>query len=121
MKDLDIAIVKSSFQNLENLNDRIYFEAERNGYHHLTTENKNGIQRSIYIFKDLKNKSLIETLLSGYEYLNSSDIYFGKVSNLQEYVATEYSGKPIRIKVFVDNGEVYDIPQIAKGHLKIDI
>lgn len=121
MDNLDIAIIKSSFQNLEKLNDRIYFEAERNGYHHLTTETKNGIQQSLYIFNELKNKAFVETLLNGYEYLNEADIYFGKVDKLEEYIAKEYTGKPTRIKIFVDNGDTYDIPQIAKGHLKIEL
>jgi hypothetical protein len=119
--ELDIAVVKSSFENLEKLNDRIYFEAEREGYHHLTTETKDGIQQSLYVFKNLKNKEIIESLLKGYEYLNEADIYFGKIDKINEYIAIEYSGMPTRITLSVDNGETYDIPQGAKEHLNIEL
>lgn len=121
MTNLDIAILKSSFENLDKLNDRIYFEAKRDGYHHLITETKDGIQQSLYIFKDLENKDFVETIMNGYEYLNEADVYFGKIKKLEEYAAIEYTNKPTRIKVFVDNGDVYDIPQIAKEHLKIEM
>ena len=120
-KELDIAIVKSSFENLERLNERIYSEALRDGYHHLTTETRTGIQQSLYVFKNLKNKELVKTLLTGYEYLNEAKVYFGKVEKIEEYTASEYSGKPTRIKLTVDNGETYDIPQEAKGHLRIEL
>jgi hypothetical protein len=120
MNNLNIAIIKSSFQNLEKLNDRIYFEADKNGYFHLTTETKNGIQQSLFIFNGLKNKAHIEILINGYEYSNDAEVYFGKIEKLEEYISTEYSGHPIRIKIFVDNGEAYDIPLLSKEHLKLN-
>ncbi len=118
---LEIAVLKSSFENLEKLNDRIYFEAEREGYFNLTTETKKGIQHSLYIFKNLKNRDFIYTLLKGYEYLNECDIYFGKINKIEEYKAKEYTGSPIRLKLTTDNNEIYDIPLDAKEHLNIEL
>ena len=116
---LEIAVLKSSFENLDKLNDRIYFEAEKEGYFHLITETKEGIQQSLYIFKNLKNKDFIHTLLRGYEYLNECDIYFGKINKIEEYQAKEYTGSPIRLKITTDNNENYDIPLDAKEYLKL--
>ena len=121
MEDLDIVIIQSSFENIELLTERIYNEIERDGYHNLVTETKNGIQKSLTIFKQIKNREFLKTLISGYEYLNNSTIYLGKVLKIEKYVAKEYSDKPIRLKVFVDNGKYYDLPLIAETHLEIEI
>ena len=117
MESLDILIIISSFKNLDILEDRIYSEIERDGYFNLTTETKDGIQQSIFIFKNLKNKALLDSLHNGYAYLNYSDTYFGKVIKMEKYVAKEYTGSPIRIMVHADNGKIYDIPEKANDHL----
>ena len=121
MEHLDILIIKSSFENLEKLQKRIYLETEKAGYFNVITETKNGIEKSIFIFNELKNKSFLETLIAGYTYLNNSDIYFGKIKKIEEYVATEFNGSPIRIKIYLENNDTYDIPIEAKEHLNIPI
>jgi hypothetical protein len=119
MKNLDIVVIKSSLENLDKLNNRIYFEVERDGYHNHSTGTKEGIKTSIFIFNNLKNKDLLQTIVNGHEYVNKVDIYFGKIDTMEEYVAIEYSGKPTRLKIELDNGISYDIPKNAKEHLKL--
>ena len=121
MEDFDIVIIQSSFKNIELLNQRIYDDIEREGYHNLVTETKNGIRQSLTIFKRIKNKQFLTTLISGYEYLNDCSIYIGKVLKIEKYIAKEYSGNPVRLKVFVDNGEHYDLPLVAETHLGIEL
>lgn len=120
MKNIEILIITSGFNNLEKLSERIYFEIDRDGYHNLTTETKDGIQKVIFVFNNLKNKQLLDTLISGYEYLNDSNMYFGKVKKIESYIAKEYTGSPIRVRMFVDNGEIIDAPEIAISHLQIE-
>jgi hypothetical protein len=121
MDDLDIVIITSSFENINLLNERIYHEIKRLGYHNLITETKNGIQQSLTIFRQIKNEAFLDTLLSGYEYLNDSTIYIGKVVKVEKYIAKEFTGSPIRIKFFVDNGKTYDTPLEAEEDLGIII
>lgn len=121
MSNLEIVVISSSLENIEILNDRIYYEVEREGYHNLTTETKEGIQQSLTIFKNLKNRDFLQTLISGYEYLNDTSIYFGKVIKVEKYIATEYSGLPTRLKVLADNNQFYSVPENAEKHLQIKI
>lgn len=121
MQDLDIFIIKSAIENLSKLNDSIYFQAQKEGYHHLVTKTSDGKQTSIYLFKGLQNKPVIESLLNDYTYTTEAKVYGGKVISIEEYVATEYSKSPTRLKVKVDNGETYSITQVAKVHLKLDL
>ncbi len=119
MKNLDIVIIKSSFENLTKLNDQIYFEVERDGYYNHTTETKDGIKTSIFVFNNLKDKSVLQSIVNGYKYENKVDVHFGIITNLEEYVATEYSGNPTRLKIHLDNENIYDIPKTAKKYLKL--
>jgi hypothetical protein len=116
---LDIVVITSSFNYVEKLNKQIYQEIEREGYHNLVTETKDGIQQSLTIFRGIKNLDFLKRLVSGYEYLNDTTIYLGKVMWLEKYLATEYKGTPTRIKVIADNNQQYDIPLIALEHLGI--
>lgn len=121
MDSLEMLVMNSSFEHIEKFNERIYHEIEREGYHSLTTETKKGIKQSLTIFKNLKNRDFLQTLISGYEYLNDTSIYFGKVIKLDKYIAKEYSDSHTRIKVLADNNQLYSIPEIAEEHLKIKI
>lgn len=121
MANLEIVVISSSFEHVELLNERIYHEVEREGYHNLTTETKEGIQKSLTIFKNLKNRDFLQTLISGYEYLNDTSIYFGKVLKIEKYRATEYSGSPTRLKVLADNNQLYSVPENAEKHLQIEL
>lgn len=121
MQDLDIFIVKSAVENLSKLNDSIYFQAQKEGYHHLVTKTSDGKQTSIYIFKGLQNKDLVQGLFNDYTYATETTVYGGKVVSIEEYVATEYSKSPTRLKVKVDNGDTYSITQVAKVHLKLEV
>lgn len=121
MQNIDIAIVKSAFENLAKLNDKVYFEAQKAGYHQMITKTSDGVQTSLYIFNELKNRPQIETLINEYEFTTEAKVYFGKVTSITEYTATEFSNAPIRIKVTVDNGENFSIPQVAKTHLKVTL
>jgi hypothetical protein len=121
MQNIDIAIVKSAFENLTKLNDKVYFEAQKEGYHQMVTKTSDGVQTSLYIFNELKNRPEIEALINEHEFTTEAKIYFGKVTSIAEYTATEFSKAPTRIKVTVDNGESFSIPQVAKGHLKVTL
>lgn len=117
--NLDIVVITSSFNYVEKLNKQIYQEIERDGYHNLLTETKEGIQQSLTIFKNIRNFDFLKRLVSGYEYLNDTTIFLGRVIHLEKYIAKEYKGAPIRIKVTADNNREYDIPLIALEHLGI--
>ena len=117
MANLDIVVITSSFKYVEKLNKQIYQEIEREGYHNLVTETKQGIQQSLTIFKNIRNFDFLKRLVSGYEYLNDTTIFLGRVIHLEKYTAKEYKGTPTRIKVTADNDVQYDIPLIALEHL----
>ena len=121
MDPLDIVVITSNFKYVEKLNKQIYQEIEREGYHNLVTETKDGIQQSLTIFRKIKNFEFLKRLLSGYEYLNDTTIYLGKVTRLERYMSKEYKGAPTRIRVIADNNRQYDIPLVALEHLGITI
>jgi hypothetical protein len=121
MDPLDIVVITSNFKYVEKLNKQIYQEIEREGYHNLVTETKDGIQQSLTIFRKIKNFEFLKRLLSGYGYLNDTTIYLGKVTRLERYMAKEYKGAPTRIRVITDNNQQYDIPLVALEHLGITI
>ena len=81
------------------------------------TETKEGIQQSLTIFKNIRNLDFLKRLVTGYEYLNDTTIYLGKVIRLEKYIAKEYKGAPTSISVTADNNLQYDIPLIALEHL----
>ena len=76
--------------------------------------------------KKIKNLKLPEIIIP--EFFNDAEIN-GMPTRLQnyiqykieKYVAKEYSGSPIRLKVFVDNGKFYDLPLDAEAHLGVEI
>jgi hypothetical protein len=85
MQNIDIAIVKSAFENLTKLNDKVYFEAQKEGYHQMVTKTSDGVQTSLYIFNELKNRPEIEALINEHEFTTEAKIYFGKVTSIAEY------------------------------------
>jgi hypothetical protein len=89
MEELTFVFVKSAFEFVDTLNERIYNEAERDGYHNLVTETQDGITQSVTIFKNLKNIEHIKMIIDGYEFLNDSAIQFGKVKTIEKYLAKE--------------------------------
>jgi hypothetical protein len=121
MDNLDIIVITSNFKYVEKLNKQIYQDIERKGYHNLITETRSGTQQSLTIFKEIGNLELLKRLVSGYEYLNDTVIYLGKIRRLEKYVATEYKGAPTRLRVTADNNQNYDIPLIALEHLGLTI
>jgi hypothetical protein len=121
MQNLDILVVTSSFEHIEKLNHQIYHDIKREGYHNLVTETNEEIQLSLTIFKNIQNLDFLTVLVNGYEYLNNTTIYLGKVVRLEKYIASEYKGSPTRIKVILDNNQNYDIPLIALEHLGITL
>ena len=40
---------------------------------------------------------------------------------MEWFIAVKFNGNPKRIKIYIDNGEIYDIPKIAEEHLNITI
>jgi len=121
MDQLDIVLITSSFNYVEKLNKQIYQEIEREGYHNLITETKDGIQQSLTIFRKIRNMDFLKRLISGYEYLNDTTIYLGRVIRLEKYTAQEYKGAPTRIRVVADNNQQFDIPLTALEHLGISL
>ncbi len=119
MENLEVVILKTQSENLAKLNDKIYAEVEREGYHNHTTVTAEGLKTSIFVFNKLKDKDQLQGIINGYTYENKLSVYFGTVSNVEEYIAKEYSGKPKRIRIHLENGESYDLPKMAKLHLKL--
>jgi hypothetical protein len=120
MEELTFVFVKSAFEFVDTLNERIYNEAERDGYHNLVTETQDGITQSVTIFKNLKNIEHIKMIIDGYEFLNDSAIQFGKVKTIEKYLAKEYSNSPVRLKVMTEFDELFDLPVDAIEHLGLD-
>jgi hypothetical protein len=116
LDSLTFILIKSGLEHVDRLNERIYNEADRDGYHNLTTETKEGLTSSVIIFKNLKNADHVKVLLDGYEFLNNSRVSFGKVKAFDKYLAKEYSGSPVRIKVKTEFDDDFDLPLDALDH-----
>lgn len=117
MNNLFAIIINSAFENIELLNNEIYFKAKRDGYHHLTTITNEGIQQSIFIFNNLQNREFIETLINGYEWINDADIIFDTIKDIQEYKADEFAGSPTRVRITLNNGKMCNVPYRAINDL----
>lgn len=120
MQNIEIAIVKTAVENLSKLNDKIYFAAKKEGYHQMVSKSSAGVQTAIYVFNNLENREEVEAILNDFEFSSDAQITFGPVIKISEYIATEFSKSPKRLKVTAEGGESFSLPITAKSHLKLD-
>ena len=91
--------------------------AERDGYHNLVTETRSGVTQSVTIFNNLRNLEHVKMLVDGYEFINNAVIRFGKVKSIEKYVAKEYSGIPVRLKISTEFND-HRQRELFSGHTR---
>lgn len=113
MNDILIVVVDSGSVYAEKLNKRLYQEIEWEHYYHEVFEIARGLQRSLHLFRGIRNLSFLPILLRGYETLEGTYIYSGKVLSIRQYYIHTGNGPEGRLKIQADNKQLYDIPATA--------
>ncbi|MEN9685832.1 MAG: hypothetical protein RLZZ28_1618 [Bacteroidota bacterium] len=117
MAAIHIVVVDSGSVYIEKLNKRLYQEIEYDYYYHEVAEINNNLQRSIHLFRNIKNPDFMPVLLRSYESLEGTKMYSGKVVTMRKYFIHGNRGPEGRLKVEADNKQLYDIPLEALEQL----
>ncbi len=113
MDEILIVVVDSGSVYVEKLNKRLYQEIEYAHYYHEVSELAGGLQRSLHLFRSIKNPDFLPVLLRSYETLEATYIYSGKVLSIRQYYTHGNNGPEGRLKIQADNRQLYDIPSLA--------
>ena len=117
MGEIYIVVVDSGSVYIEKLNKRLYQEVEYAHYYHEVAELAKGLQRSLHLFRGIKNETFLPVLLRSYESLEGTKIYSGRVLSIRKYFIHGNNGPEGRLKIEADNKQLYDIPIEALAQL----
>lgn len=113
MDEILIVVVDSGSVYVEKLNKRLYQEIEYAHYYHDVFELPGNMQRSLHLFRAVRNPEFMPILLRSYETLEATYIYSGKVLSIRQYYTHGNQGPEGRLKIQADNRQLYDIPASA--------
>lgn len=113
MGEIQIVAVDSGSVYIEKLNKRLYHEIQSDHYYHEVIQLGNGLQRSLHLFRGIKNPDFLPVLLRSYETLDGTHLYTGKVLSIRQYYIHGDKGPEGRLKIQADNKQLYDIPNEA--------
>lgn len=117
MEQIYIVVVHTASVHLDKLNKRLYQEMESAGHYYEVTELGGQVRRSIHVFRNLKNAAMLTQLLRGYETLDNTTIYSGKVLSMKQYYILGNRGPEGRLKIQGDDKHLYDLPLEALQQL----
>ena len=117
MDEIQIVVVDSGSVYVEKLNKRLYHEIEYEHYYHEVFELARGLQRSLHLFRGIKNARFLPILLRSYETLEGTYIYSGKVLSIRRYYIHGANGPAGRLKIQADNKQLFDVPDEALAQL----
>lgn len=117
MGEIQIVVVDSGSVYIEKLNKRLYHEMQYDHYYHEVIQLPGGLQRSLHLFRGIKNPDFLPVLLRSYETLEGTYLYSGKVLSIRQYYTHGNNGPEGRLKIQADNKQLYDIPMEALGEL----
>jgi hypothetical protein len=110
MGEIQIVVADSGSVYIEKLNKRLYHEIECAHYYHEVTELSKGLQRSLHLFRGIKNPAFLPILLRSYETLEGTYLYSGNVLSIRQYYIHGNHGPEGRLKIHADNKQLYDVP-----------
>lgn len=110
MGEIQIVVADSGSVYIEKLNKRLYQEIEYANYYHEVSEIARGLQRSIHLFRGIKNPDFLPVLLRSYETLEGTHLYSGRVLSIRQYYTHGSNGPEGRLKIQADNKQLYDVP-----------
>ncbi|MDE3253990.1 MAG: hypothetical protein KGO92_14390, partial [Bacteroidota bacterium] len=113
MDEILIVVIDSGSVYVEKLNKRLYQEIEYGHYYHDVFELAGNMQRSLHLFRLVRNPDFLSILLRSYETLEATYIYSGKVLSIRQYYTHGDQGPEGRLKIQADNRQLYDIPATA--------
>lgn len=109
MGEIKLVAVDSGSVYIEKLNKRLYQEIECANYYHEVIQLPNGKQRSLHLFRNIKNPEFLPILLKSYETLEGTSMYSGRVVAIKKYYIHGPNGPEGRLKIQADNRNLYDI------------
>ena len=117
MGEINIVVVDSGSVYIEKLNHRLHHELACGYHYHEVFQLGNGYQRSLHLFREVENPSMLPILLRSYESLEGTKMFSGKVLSMRKYFIHGAIGPEGRLKIEADNKQLYDIPLDALSQL----
>lgn len=119
MGEIQIVVVDSGSVYIEKLNKRLYHEIQCDHYYHEVIQLAGGLQRSLHLFRGIRNADFLPVLLRSYETLEGTYLYSGKVLSIRQYYIHGANGPEGRLKIQADNKQLYDVPIDALNALGV--
>lgn len=117
MGEIHIVVVDSGSVYIEKLNHRLHHELECSYHYHEVIQLPYGIQRSLHLFREIQNPSLLPIILRSYESLEGTKMYSGEVLSMRKYFIHGDRGPEGRLKIQADNKQLYDVTLDALAQL----
>ena len=117
MGEINIVVVDSGSVYIEKLNHRLHHELPSAYHYHEVVQIGNGYQRSLHLFRNIENPTMLPILLRSYESLEGTKMFSGKVLSIRKYYIHGPTGPEGRLKIEAENKQLYDIPIEALSEL----